>query len=252
MFLRKLLQPFYTIYVVTTFVAGLLLNFPFFLLISIANNAVGRRMIYKIIKWWSWLWLWLIGMPLRRQGKKPPEGRYVIVANHISYLDTVVLFFGLPGYFRPLGKIEFAKVPLFGFLYKQMAIMVDRRNAQSRARSMRLMWRVLKREGDILIFPEGTFNETGKPLREFYDGAFRLAITSQTPMLPVIFPDTADRWHYSHWWKIWPGINRVAYLDPVSVAGLTMENLPALKEKVFRLMEAELMKYRAYPSVKTG
>ena len=244
--LRKILQPFYTAWVVITFVAGFFINFPFFVLLSFGNNAQARKVIYQIIKFWSKIWLWIIGMPITRLGAPPANRRHIIVANHISYLDTIILFDGLPGYFRALGKKEFSKVPLIGFLYKQIVIMVDRSNAQSRAKSMRLMWRVLKNEGDIIIFPEGTFNETRQPLKEFYNGAFRLAITTQTPILPVIFPDTEDRWHYSGWWKIWPGKNRVVYLEPVEVAGLTIEQLPELKETTYNIMEAGLRKYRTY------
>ena len=121
--------------------------------------------------------------------------------------------------------------------------MVDRNNIHSRARSLRLLWRVLHHEGHIIIFPEGTFNETGKPLKDFYDGAFRLAINTQVPILPIIFPDTQYRWHYSAWWKLWPGKNRAIYLTPVEVAGLTLDNLPALKQEVYSLMESELLKY---------
>ena len=215
------------------------------MLISIGNNIAARRTIYKIIRYWAKVWLWLTGLSLEIIGQKPPGKRYIIVANHISYLDTVVVFSGLPGYFRALGKKEFSKIPVMGFLYKQIVIMVDRSSKYSRAKSMRLMWRVLKKESDILIFPEGTFNETGKPLKEFYDGAFRLAITTQTPVFPVIFPDTEDRWHYSAWWKVWPGRNRVVYLEPVEVKGMVIEDLPALKQQVYSAMEAALIKYRA-------
>lgn len=243
MLLRKILQPAYTAYVIITFLIGLAITFPAFLILGIGNNIASRRVIYYIIVYWARIWLWVIGMPLRVVGPKPPEGRYIVVANHISYLDTVVLFPGLPHYFRALGKKEFSKWPLMGFLYKQVAIMVTRDNAQSRAKSMRLMWRVLKQEGDILIFPEGTFNETGKRLKDFYNGAFRLAITTQTPILPVVFPDTVHRWHYSGWWKLWPGINRAVYLPPIPVAGMTMTELPALKQAVYSAMENELAKY---------
>ena len=241
---RKILQPFYTAYAVITFVIGLLINFPFFLLISTGNNIRARRTIYNIIRHWANVWLWITGMPLKRVGQLPPKRRYVIVANHISYLDAVVVFSGLPGYFRALGKKEFSKIPLMGFLYRQIVIMVDRSSKDSRAKSMRLMWRVLRNESDIFIFPEGTFNETGNPLKEFYDGAFRLAITTQTPILPVLFPDTVDRWHYSAWWKIWPGRNRVEYLPAVEVKGMTMEHLQELKQQVYNTMEAALMKYK--------
>jgi len=242
---RKILQPFYTAYAVITFVTGLLINFPFFLLISIGNNIAARRTLYVIIHYWAKVWLWVTGMSLEVIGTRPPARRYVIVANHISYLDPVVVFSGLPMYFRALGKKEFSKVPLMGFLYKQLVIMLDRGSKHSRARSMRLMWRVLKKESSILIYPEGTFNETAQPLKEFYDGAFRLAITTQTPVFPVIFPDTVDRWHYSAWWKIWPGRNRAVYLEPIDVQGMTIENLPALKKQVYDIMEATLIKYKA-------
>lgn len=161
-------------------------------------------------------------------------------------MDTVVLFPALPRYFRPLGKKEMSKIPVFGFLYKQVGIMVDRSSPESRAKSMRLMWRMLRHESDILIFPEGTFNETPALMKDLYDGAFRLAINTQTPVLPVIFPDTVHRWHYSAWWKVWPGVNRAILLPEVPVKGMTMDDLPTLKQRVKEMMCAELAKY-SYP-----
>ncbi|MCW3122088.1 MAG: 1-acyl-sn-glycerol-3-phosphate acyltransferase [Flavipsychrobacter sp.] len=240
---RKVLQPFYTAYVIITFAVSILLAFPFFVLISLGNNATSRKAIYTIIRYWCIGWLWLIGMPVKIIGKRPRTGRYVIVANHISYLDTLIIFPGIPGFFRALGKKEVSKIPVVGFIYKQVVIMVDRSNPHSRAKSLRLLWRVLNKEGNIIIFPEGTFNETPAPLKEFYDGAFRLAINTQTPIFPMILPDTVHRWHYSAWWKIWPGRNRVVYLAPVPTDGMKMEDLPQLKKQVYNLMEAELIKY---------
>lgn len=240
--LRKIVQPFYTAFVAITFVISLLLAFPFFLLISIGNNVAARRAIHYIIRVWGKGWLWLIGMPVRVQGHKPPPGRYIVVANHISYLDTLVIFPAIPGYFRALGKIEISKIPVLGFVYRQIVVMVDRSNAHSRAVSMRIMKHTLKHESSIVIFPEGTFNETNQPLKEFYNGAFRLAISTQTPIFPVLLPDTVHRWHYSAWWKLWPGSNRVVYLPPVAVSGLTMDDVIMLKQQVFEMMEQELIK----------
>lgn len=241
---RKILQPFYTAYVIITFAISILSAFPFFLIISIGNNVAARKMIYGIIRYWSVVWLWAIGMPVRIIGPRPPKQRYIVVANHISYLDTLIIFPAIPGYFRALGKKEISRIPIVGFIYKQIVIMVDRSSVHSRTRSMRLMWRVLHKEGNIIIFPEGTFNETTSTLKEFYDGAFRLAINTQTPILPMVFPDTVDRWHYSGWWKLWPGKNRVVYLEPVPVAGLKMADLPMLKQQVYAVMEAGLLKYK--------
>ncbi len=241
--IRKIIQPFYTAYVIVTFVITILIAFPFFALLSVGRDAAARRGVHRAIRVWTVAWLWLIGMPVRTLGKRPAGERYIIVANHISYMDTLVIFPAIKGYFRPLGKKEVGKIPVVGFIYKQVVIMVDRSSAASRAKSLRLLWRVVKHEGSIIIFPEGTFNETPAVLKDFYDGAFRLAINTHTPILPVILPDTAHRWHYSGWWKLWPGKNRAIFLDPIPVDGLTMDKLPQLKAQVFAVMEAELGKY---------
>ncbi len=237
---RRLAQPFYSAYVAVTFVCSILLIFPLVLVLSFRDHYKNRKIIFGILKIWSQIWLTLIGMPLRRMGPLPPSRKFIVVANHISYLDGVVIFPSIPGYFRALGKKEVSSIPVVGLIYKQLVIMVDRSNSKSRSRSMRLMWRFLKHEGNILIFPEGTFNETGKPLKEFYDGAFRLAINTGVDILPIIFPDTVNRWHYSAWWKFWPGKNRAYYCAPVPVAGMSLEDLQKLKAHVFSEMQQKL------------
>ncbi len=105
------------------------------------------------------------------------------------------------------------------------------------------MWRAMKHECNIAVFPEGTFNETGKPLKDFYDGAFRLAINTQSPVLPMVFPDTVRRWHYNTVLGLKPGRNRVVYLDPVPTTGMTMEDLPKLKATVHQQMETALLEH---------
>jgi 1-acyl-sn-glycerol-3-phosphate acyltransferase len=244
--LKKLLQPFYTAIVLLTFLICLFLAFPFFLLFGSMGSAKGRRAIWHIVSAWAKGWLCIIGMPMKWYGPIPDKGKYVFVANHISYLDTINVYAAIPTYFRTLAKIEMSRIPVFGFVYKQVTILVDRESAHGRARSMRLMWMTLRNECSISIFPEGTFNETKAPLKDFYDGAFRLAINAQIPIVPLLFPDTVNRWNYTRWYKLWPGRNRAIFLDPVPVEGLEPKDLPMLKEKVYRLMEAELAKY-GYP-----
>jgi 1-acyl-sn-glycerol-3-phosphate acyltransferase len=96
----------------------------------------------------------------------------------------------------------------------------------------------------IFIFPEGTFNETGEPLKEFFDGAFRIAIETQTPIKPMLFLDTLDRLHYSSIFNLTPGPCRVVYMEEVPVIGLQMDDLAGLKEKVHRIMEDGLVRYQ--------
>lgn len=239
--LRAVLQPLYTVWALLSFTAGLLVVLPTVMIISIGNSPRARKAIWRVLYAWAVSWLWMIGMPPRRLGPRPSAGRYVIVSNHASYLDPVIWFPAIPGYFRALGKKEFGRVPLFGLIYKQIVLLVDRSSPHSRARSMKLMSRTLRNECSIAIYPEGTFNESDAPLKDFYDGAFRLAINAQTPILPILLPDINQRWHWSSWWKLWPGRNRIIYLEAVPTAGLRAEDVAALKEKVYRLMEVRLL-----------
>jgi len=238
--MKIILQPFYTLYVLATFVASLLLAFPVFVVLGLRDRPEARRRIWTIVHYWSRGWLWLIGMPVTTIGKYPKGQKFVIVANHISYLDTIVIYAAIPEYFRTLAKKEMVRIPIFGFVYKQLAILVDRSSPESRAKSMRLMWRQLKNECSITVFPEGTFNETDAPLKEFYDGAFRLALNSKTAVLPLLFPDTVHRWHFSGWWKLWPGRNRAVFLPPVPVSGVASDKLPELKARVWTIMAGKL------------
>ena len=241
---KHILRPFLIIYGLSLFAVGLVITYCIVRIISLRDTLAANKAIFSILKGWSQVTVRLLnGRPLDVTGN-PAEGRYIVVANHVCYGDAVNLFSARPDYFHALGKKELVKVPLFGFLYKQVVILVDRNSPESRAESMRKMMRFLKEEGNIFIFPEGTFNETQQPLKEFYDGAFRLAITAQTPILPLVFLDANDRLHYKKWWTWWPGKNRAIYLDPVNVSGLTLEYVPKLKLQIYTLMENAIIKYR--------
>ena len=103
----------------------------------------------------------------------------------------------------------------------------------------------------VFIFPEGTFNETGLPLKEFFDGAFRIAIETQTPLQPILFLGTYELMHYRSIFSLRPGRLQSVFLPAVEVQGLGLADLPVLKERVYRQMEANLLKYEA-PWVAVG
>jgi len=84
-----------------------------------------------------------------------------------------------------------------------------------------------------------------KPLKEFYDGAFRLAIETQTPVKPVLFLDAYRRMHYRSLFSLTPGISRILYLPEIPVAGYTLNEVGKLKQEVYAIMEAKLIEYDA-------
>src|SRR6201999_3934851 len=91
----------------------------------------------------------------------------------------------------------------------------------------------------------GTFNETGRPLKTFFDGAFRIAIETQTALQPILFLGTYELMHYSSIFSLRPGRLQSVFLPAVEVQGLGMADLPALKERVYRQMEEALVRHGA-------
>ena len=146
---------------------------------------------------------------------------------------------------RVLGKAEMAKIPIFGFLYRCAAVMVERGDPEKRAKSVEQLKSVLRKGISIVIAPEGTFNMTHKPLKEFYDGAFKIAIETQTPIKPVLFLDTYDRMGYESIFSITPGRSRSVYLEEIPVYDLTLDDVEKLKKKVYSIMEEKLIAYKA-------
>jgi 1-acyl-sn-glycerol-3-phosphate acyltransferase len=96
-----------------------------------------------------------------------------------------------------------------------------------------------------LVFPEGTFNTTHQPLKDFYDGAFKVAIESNTAVKPVLFLDGYDRMPFEKLFSLNPGISRSVFLEEISTDGLTVEDVPLLRQKVYGLMERKLKEYNA-------
>jgi len=238
----------YCIYALVLFIAGMLLVLPFVGVFSFYGPVRGGNLIYKACTVWARTWMILIGVRHRPLGGETPDPQkqYVFVANHISYLDIPLILCVVRGRpFRILGKAEMRKVPIFGYIYSLAVVMVDRSSPDQRSKSVRELIGVLRHGISIFIFPEGTFNETGQALKEFYDGAFRIAIETQTSIKPVLFLDTYERMHYSTLFSLDPGVLRTLFLPEVSVEGMTLENVGALKERVFLMMAAELEARRA-------
>jgi 1-acyl-sn-glycerol-3-phosphate acyltransferase len=248
--MRQLTKPLwglYCTYAFLLFVIGMLCVLPFVAVYSLQNETTGGDRIYKVCRYWDSIWLKLIGIRHANiyESMPDPDKRYIFVSNHISYLDIPLILqaIGRNG-FRILGKAEMTKFPVFGYIYSRAVILVDRTTTKGRFRSVRELKSMLAIDRSVFIFPEGTFNETDQPLKAFYDGAFRIAIETQTPMQPILFVDTFDRMHYSSLLSLRPGITRAIFLPEVGVQGMTVADLPTLKQQVFSQMEEGLVRYR--------
>lgn len=248
--MRYFLFPFrilYCIYAFVVFVLLMILVLPLVIIGSFFGKIAGGNFIFRVCMFWGDCWFILIGIWHRNYYEVPHNKKkhYIFVANHISYLDAPVIVKTMRQPIRVLGKIEMARIPLFGFIYRNAIVTVDRSSAEARAKSVRVLKSVVNKDISIFIFPEGTFNMSNEPLKEFYDGAFRIAIETQTPIKPILFLDAYNRMHYDSVFSLNPGRSRSVYLDEISVEGLTAKDVERLRQKVYGIMAEKLIEYKA-------
>ena len=248
--MRAILRPFQWLYVIYAFALFVILMIPVFIW-SIAVLPLGRiragNLIYYGCVMWADIWFFLLFIHHRNiYIEKPVKGRsYIFVLNHISYMDSAIIPKAFRSPVKPLGKVEMTRIPIFGFIYKNIIVSVDRSSSANRSKSVQVLKSVLRKGISVLVFPEGTFNLTHQPLKDFYDGAFRIAIETGTPIKPVLLLDAYTRMHYASVFSLNPGKSRALFLPEIPVAGLTSSDVSQLREKVFSIMKTELLQHDA-------
>jgi 1-acyl-sn-glycerol-3-phosphate acyltransferase len=246
-YLLKPLQWIYCVYAMILFIGIMLLLFPFVIIASFFGRIKGGNMIYRLCMLWGDIWFFLVFIHHRNYYEQPPDRnkQYIFVGNHISYMDAPMLVKTIRRPIRALGRIELSNAPVFGYIYRKVVVIVDRGDAAHRKKSVRNLKSVISKGVSIIIMPEGTFNLTAKPLKDFYDGAFRVAIETQTTLKPFLLLDAYDRMHYRNLFTLTPGKSRAVFLEEIPVDGFTLEDIPALKMYVYELMEKKLIEYKA-------
>ena len=244
--MRKVLTALYLLYATLIFIGLMFIVLPLVLVASaVLDASTGRRLILFFLRCWAWgfsipTFFWVKTINQHIINRNLP---HIYVGNHGSYLDAIAVCLSIPQYFSPLGKVEMTKIPVFGLIYKRIVVLIDRSSKESRAQSVNALKADLAKGESILIFPEGTMNKTNKPLAEFYDGAFRIAIETQTTLVPFVMINNRELLPRINPLKAHPGVIKTVFITPVDVKGLTLDDLPRLKQKVFDLMEETIIKY---------
>lgn len=244
-FIRKVFEKLYIAWVLFVFTFFMILYLPGILLPFLFGEKYGT-ISYQFLKLWSWTFSKLNFITYEITGKENIQtGKtYIYISNHTSYLDIPGVCLTVPTQIRPLAKKELKRIPVFGWIAKNAAIIVDRSSNESRRKSMDHLKDILKRGISILIFPEGTQNRSKEPLQPFYDGAFRIAIEMQQPVLPMVILGAGRRMPPKQF-IITPGTIKIRVLEEIPTEGMKLADLPALKEKVINLMTSAV---RAYSS----
>jgi 1-acyl-sn-glycerol-3-phosphate acyltransferase len=171
---------------------------------------------------------------VRNIEKIDPKRSYIFVSNHLSYLDAPAILIKYVHNYVPLGKKELLRIPVLGQVFDNAAILVDRSSEESRKQSKEELIRVLDSGISIFIFPEGTQNRTGDLLAPFYDGAFRMAVETQTDIVPMVIINSGKLMPPNRFY-IRPGKITVVYGKPFPTANKT--DIKVVKAEVREIME---------------
>lgn len=157
----------------------------------------------------------------------------VVVANHASYLDIILAYHALPINLIFMAKAELLKVPLFNIFFKKLDVPVNRKSNSDAHKALQKAAEEIDKGNNMFIFPEGTISNEGK-LKSFKNGAFKLAIDKQVPIVPITFISNWKLLQNGGFFKSLgrPGLAKIVIHEPISTKGMTDENLVSLREKV--------------------
>ena len=218
----------------------ILVFFPFLFLATLSAKT------YKQFFWLArnlWAKPILFGMGLipkiSWQQRMRPERSYMLISNHTSMVDIMLMLYVSKNPFVFVGKKELEKLPVFGFFYKRVCILVDRSSPRSRAEVFKSVQDRLSQGLSICIFPEGGVPEESVLLDQFKDGAFRMAITHKIDVIPMTFFDCKKHFSWT-FFSGYPGTLRVKVHEFVETGILELEDTRTLREQTRTLILNDL------------
>lgn len=245
--MNKLLIPFwllYKLYFGITFLVMMVVLYPFFWVILKGIN--NHYTAFKLMRAWAFS-IQIVSLIFIYRLRKIdiPDEPCVIISNHTSYLDIILMYVLIPKPFVFMGKHEILKWPMLNIFFKEMNIAVNRESRSAAARSLVHAKQKIEKGWHIVLFPEGTIPYKNPKMIAFKKGAFQLAVQMQVPIMPLTF--------VNHW-KLFadptivfgpasPGLAKVVMHDLIETKGKTQEDVVSLRKECFNIIDETLRKH---------
>ncbi|MEN2992800.1 MAG: lysophospholipid acyltransferase family protein [Bacteroidia bacterium] len=238
--MKELFRRLWSLWFGFWLVSYFLVLLPVYGLVLWRVTPARARLAHRLNKWWGRFILFLgrirVRVPL---GYVLPERPCLLVANHRSYLDIPICYAILPPRVVFVGKAELARIPLFGWMYRRLHIVLRRDSLRDRVHTLRAVRTKLQAGFHVLIYPEGTTRHA-RPLGPFHEGAFALAVELGVPLVPFVIIGSDLCLSADGRFLMQPGEVHCYFHPPIDPAGHTVQTL---KEAVYKWMHETLVAY---------
>lgn len=230
-FLKIIFWTLWRIWFYVLMALPILAMFPF-LVLSILKEK-WYPYFFVMARIWARIILFGMGFYIKLdKDQELEDGKsYMLTANHQSMTDIMLMLAITRNPFVFVGKKELVKIPLFGFFYKRTCILVDRSSSKSKMEVFDLAQKRINQGLSICIFPEGGVPPEDILLETFKDGAFRLAIEHQLPIVPMTFADNKKRFSFT-FLSGSPGVMRAKIHKFVETKNLILDDKKLVREQV--------------------
>jgi 1-acyl-sn-glycerol-3-phosphate acyltransferase len=237
-----LLSSIWRLWFLLMFILVFILFMPaLFFFTAIVKNEI---IVATLTRYWSKLTIYLsfIFPKVEWEERLSKKEQYIFCPNHVSTLDIPLILAVLPVPLQYIGKSEIAKIPLFGYFYKNNSVIVDRANRRNAYDAFLKAGEKLKKGINMCIFPEGGIPKEAVFLKKFKNGPFRLALEQNIKIIPITLPDNKSMFPQEYF-KGRPGIVRIKVHKAIDPNSLTEKSTENLNTSVYNTIFEQLKNY---------
>ena len=245
-YFRAIFSNLWKVYVGTVFFTTGLFFYPF--ISSLLLKESWHKKTHFLFVSWSWSIRFLCFYPVYKVKSSPiPEGPYIVIANHSSYLDIYLMSSIIPNsHLLFLGKSELLNYPFLSTYFKKLHIPVFRNDKRKSAKSFIQAKNAVKKGWSLMIFPEGGIPDDNLPaMVPFKEGAFKLAKNLKIPIVPITFinnykllTDPGNVYGSAS-----PGISKVYIHEHISAEKVEMLSQDELMDLCFSIINEPLLAF---------
>lgn len=236
------MRTLYTLWIFILFVGSFFILFPLYYVF--VQNRKWHHLAHELTKIWARIIIYLSFIRVEEVFEEQLDKKETVIfaPNHFSYFDIPIIAYSAPGFYKFIGKKSLGEVPVFGYMFRNLYITVNRSSKIDGYKALVKGLDCLKNNIGLVVFPEGGIISGGPELAPFKEGAFRMAIEGQIPIVPVSIPYNWIFLHDEKKLRVKYRKLKVVYHKKISTKGLTIDSVDELKAQTFDIINKQIKK----------